>query len=258
MTSPAPLHWSIDHGAHHGPNLSFSGELRAALESSRRPVGNVDDAVRRRYTVLPNYWNGYDGGCDVLAFGELSLERTCIDAGYRYRTSYSNDASGESIQLEYETTEAPARAIVGPWSMATTNLPGNLYESSRTTGACVETPQGRCVELRVNDRLTFPAGVVPEGQPLCCTTSLFDSLGEWACEADMRLCLLEEGTKLKCDCRIAPIGQTTVELSRSPLTLQGWATVGPSEPPCYWWLDEAGRVAIASNVFCTFVLAEGT
>jgi hypothetical protein len=258
MTSPTPLHWSIDHGDHHGQNLSFSGELRAALESSRRPAGGVDDAVRRRYTVLPNYWNGYGGDCDVLAFGELSLERTCIDAGYQYRTSYSNDASGESISLDYETTDGTARAIVGPWSMATTNRSGDLYDSSRTTGACVERPEGRCVELRVNDRLTFQSGVVPEGQPLCCTTSLFDSLGEWTCEADMRLCLLEELTKIKCDCRISPIGETDIELSRSSVTLRGWATVGPSEPPCYWWLDEAGRVSIASNVFCTFVLTEGT
>jgi hypothetical protein len=258
MTSPTPLHWSIDHGDHHRQDLSFSGELRAALESSRRPVSSVDDAVRRRYTVLPNYWNGYAGDCDVLAFGELSLERTCVSAGYRYRTSYSNDASGESISLDYETTDGTARAIVGPWSMATTNRSGDLYDSSRTTGACVERPEGRCVELRVNDRLTFQSGVVPEGQPLCCTTSLFDSLGEWTCEADMRLCLLEELTKIKCDCRISPIGETDIELSRSSVTLRGWATVGPSEPPSYWWLDEAGRVAIASNVFCTFVLTEGT
>jgi hypothetical protein len=176
----------------------------------------------------------------------------------RYQVAYSNEASGEDLQLDYETTANPTRAVQSPWSVETANRAGDLYTSMQTGGALAEGEAEVRIELCVNDRLTFTSGHVPPGESVCCNWSLFDCMGEIVENDIPGINLLEDLEKLKLNCRIKAIGHTTIELARKHLRLDGYAVYGPKEVPGYWWLDESGRVRVMSNVFNTFVLTEGS
>ena len=261
MNELIPLHWSFDHTYHHAPKLSFREELLACLESVRSaPPDEIAGGVRTlRYTALPNYWSGYRGDGDVLAFGKVMVQRTLLQGGrFRYQVAYSNEASGEDLQLDYETDANPTRALQSPWSLETANRAGDLYKAIRTSGALVESGTEVRIELCVNDRLTLTSGHFPPGESVCCNWSLFDCMGEIVKNDITGINLLEDLEKLKPGCRIAALESTTIELAQKHLKLDGYAVYGSKEVPSYWWLDESGQVAVMSNVFNTFVLTAVT
>ncbi|MHC4252421.1 MAG: hypothetical protein ACYS9X_25155, partial [Planctomycetota bacterium] len=162
------LHWSYDYDYHH--QLSFRDALLAALASYRSSPTGGDSHT---YAVLPNYWNGYRRDVETLAFGEAVIDRTAVDGGIGYECSYRNEASGESLRLEFRCRDGLLRELLSPWKVTSRNDASSLYDSFSAEGRVIDADDGRRITLRVGP-LDVPAGIVDEGTPLVCNWSLFD------------------------------------------------------------------------------------
>lgn len=258
MSATSPLHWSFNYGPHHSPDSNFRAELSEHLESwvNDDSTGHDDRAMKLDYHILPNFWDGYANEGDLtsngsrmdLTCGSLRIQRsTPDDAHYAYDISYRHETSGEELSARYHTAHNPARSLQDTWSLHTTNRGRDLYRSIHIEGNI----EASAITLSVNDRLRFQSAKLPIGETVTCNWSLFDCFAELAPHAPFNL--LENLEKLKPGCRITFLEEHTLALSSGPLRLRGYVLHGPGAPPSYWWLREDGHVAIASNIFNTFV-----
>lgn len=249
----SPLHWTFDYNYHHG-NKDLRAEFLTCLEKA--PTTRSEEL---QYTVFPNYWSGYGPDPPVLAFGDLRLSKTTMPGGlFHFTVSYTNEASGEDLTLDYVTTNDPERFLAGEWTICTINHANDLYQSMTTIGYLLRETEGTVVKLRVNDRLDVRSGMLPAERIPTCNWSLFECLSELAEKSIVEIDILEDLEKLKPDCQLTSYEDTTIQLTDKELHLKGYILHGPKEVPGYWWISEQGQVMIMSNVFNTFVLTKET
>lgn len=260
MSAPVPLHWSFNYGPHHSPQSNFRAELLEHLDSCVQDDTAVrnDQPMELGYRILPNFWDGYATESELptnqtrleLACGRLHIRRSKSDANqYAYAINYRHETSGEDTFAHYLTRTDPTRNLVKEWSLQTTNQGRDLYRSIRIDGNIEES----AIMLSVNGELRFQNTDIPAGETVTCNWSLFEGFAELARHAPTQLNLLENLEKLKRGCRITFLEEHELALPSGPLRLRGYVLHGPGAPPSYWWLREDGQVAIASNIFNTFV-----
>jgi len=248
-----PLHWSFDYNYHHG-NKDQRTEFLTCLEKA--PTTRSEEM---HYTVFPNYWSGYELNAPALAFGVLRIFKTTIPGGLlHFSVSYTNEASGEDLTLDYVTTNEPERFLAGEWSIRTVNHAKDLYQSMTTSGYLLREAAGTVIKLRVNDNLDIRSGVMPAERTPTCNWSLFDCLTELVESNTVEIDILEDLEKLKPECKLTYYEETIIQLTDKELRLKGYILHGPKAEPGYWWISEQGQVMIMSNVFNTFVLTAGT
>lgn len=260
---PDSFHWSFDHPSGHGTAGNYHDELLRCLESARQGNGDIrkDRILTLHYAVLPNFWDGFavrsETPLDKVQFGSLRIQRMLTAGGsFECQVRYTNDASGEELELTYCTGTDVRRPLLGGWTLRAQNRAGDLYKEMSVSGSFRDRSEEREIELEINGRLPVVAGRVPIQHPITCNWSLFDCLGEAIEAKERRFHFLEDLEKLKEDCRFSPYERTEVPLRDGPLVLDGSVLYGPGQGPSYWWLDGDGHVAIMSNVFNTFVLKE--
>ena len=249
----ASLHWSFDYTRFNGQG--FEAELTAALQSAYaagRPAGPTS-----HYTVLPNFWGGYNWDAqdtDPLAFGSATIDRTSHDAGVGYHVDFYHEASGERLVLDFQSEASPLRPLTGDWRIHTTNDAPDEYNGFDAAGTLTDSGT-----IRVATRdIPFVEEQVPKGCPLICNWTLFDIIPALAKRPpNARFALLEDLEKLKPHCRIAPQDTCHLDLDGLGLELRGYVIFGVAQVPLWFWLDPHDTVAIATNIFHTFVLSSG-
>ena len=243
MIHDIALHWSFDHGSHHAAGFDFAEELRTALHQ-----GLAGDTLD--YLILPNYWSGYAGHAlkkvERLAFGKLQIRKQAENGIYIYQVSHRNEASGEELEATYQALDDPFRSLTGAWRMDARNHAGDQYRQLSVAGNL----QDEGYELTINNRIRLSQQTV---QQLTCNWSLFECLHELG---ESEINLLVDLEKPSPGCRLTWLDMHEIELAGQTIELTGYSLQGRGMPPSYWWLAADGRVAIMSNVFCTYVLGD--
>jgi len=252
------LHWSFDYTRFNGD--AFRDELIGALEAVY--VGGIPTEPASAYIVLPNYWRGYQGrgpgasGDKELAFGRVSIQRAVTDSAIAWRVESCHDASGERLELRFQTDASPLRRLQGEWRIDASNCAEGEYNEFHAEGRLDDSRQ---IHLAVGD-ISFVAGELEDDRPLLCDWTLFDVVPELArLPEGAEFALLDDLEKLKPRCRVRPLDTSSLPLAGGALDLRGFVVFGEAQVPCHYWLDANDNVAIASSTFHTLILrsAEG-
>ena len=251
MRDVSDLHWSVDYTAqtdHWDVRSELSQPLSEALSSP-----SVDPNASPKthgYTILPNFWCGYNPDethSARFSIGSLLVERTLAESGWRYRVIHDNTPSGERLTLDFTCGDEPLRPLRSPWRILAHNDADGVYSEVDWKGSI----EGATISLTTSRGLSFEAGEVPPGTPLTTIWALVDVLPTLTGGAD-GFSILEDLETLKPGCRIHPLETWTFESH----TLTGHVLSGEGLPPSYWWLTESGDVALVSTIFSTYVLCE--
>lgn len=156
------LHWTVDQSSHTAPPwdyvAEFSGPLANALASP--PLDPSATTKFHRYTILPNFWSGFnrDGKDPDLTIGSLSIERERADSQWQYQIEHVNVASGEHLTLDFVCEDKPLRPLRSPWRVHTENDADGSYDGIDWTG----TLDDGTIILTTPRGLATPAGSVPD------------------------------------------------------------------------------------------------
>lgn len=250
------LHWTVDHSSHTAPRwdyvAEFSDPLANALASP--PLDPSATTKFHRYTILPNFWSGFnrDGKDPDLTIGSLSIERERSDSYWQYHIEHVNVASGEHLTLDFVCEDKPLRPLRSPWRVHAENDADGSYDGIDWTG----TLDGGAIILTTPRGLTIPVGSVPDPGKLTCLWTFVDILPSLNGRSVSGFSVLEDLEVLKLDCRVQVLESWTFESDDAEYTLQGYSLFGEGLPPCYWWVTESGDVVAVSTILATFVLTE--
>ena len=112
---------------------------------------------------------------------------------------------------------------------------------------------GRAIVLSVNGA-RIEVGRWSGSVPLTTPWALLDTIP--GLEERCDIALLEDLERLREPVRVVPIGDWQWPPSHADLgTLSGCCVHGPGLLPTYYWVDDAGTVAIVSGLFQTWVRA---
>ena len=248
---PPELHWSFSQNDEHQPD--FSDELVAILRARR--IGATDRGPVT-YRVLPNFWRGYryEPESPELANGSIEIAATSPHPGtlIEYRVTTRNLSSGEHATYSFRAHADRWRSISGGWQIDVRNSSGDQYRRYRALGSLAD-DGGHAIVLSVNDA-RIEVGQWSGVAPLTTLWTLLDTIPEL--EERCEVALLEELGRLREPARVVPIGAWRWPPSHADLgTLTGWCVHGPGLLPTYYWVDDAGTVAIVSGLFQTWVRA---
>ena len=252
-TAPT-LHWSFDQTDSNQPD--FGTELIAILRTGRNRAAAAGGPASFR--VLPNYWRGYRQGepAAALANGslEVSADPTAAGGAIEYRVTTSNDTSGEHATYSFRAHDDRWRAISGDWRIEVDNRSGDRYRRYQASGGVAEEDAGgRAIMLSVNGA-RIEVGRWSGSVPLTTPWALLDTIPRLEERCD--IALLEDLERLREPVRVVPVGGWRWPPSHADLgTLSGWCVHGPGLLPTYYWVDDAGTVAIVSGLFQTWVRA---
>ncbi len=253
MKDNTRLHWSFDYntGAQH-PQFSHEliGTLRSANSHDTADTGTP--SRQHVYTILPNYWRGYQRGSDTLRIGTATVERHKAGNRWHYGITYNNSTSGETRRMRFRCRDDAFRSLTDRWHLEATNSAGDRYTHLKSEGHL--TPEAE-VRLRINGR-TISGGRVARATALTCNWALLDVI---PAQADTlrasgeaaRLAVLEDLSQLRTESRLR-----FFDSIETPLPLVGYTLHGVGLLPSYWWLDQHRNVAIISTFFETLVLRE--
>ncbi len=260
------IHWSFQYdGRSQAPH--FGKQLMAILNrgTSAPALRQTDQAQDAdRYTVLPNYWKGYKrvgemaGDCD-LAIGEAVIDRRCEASGnWRYEVRYVNATSGENLHLDFCCADDDFRTLRDTWRVTARNGAGDGYRQFAGEGRI--TSRGDFA-LVVND-VVLPIGRFDGSRPVTCNWTLFDVIPNLAHRLkasgeQVALGILEDLEKVRARACIGFLEDWVLPLDEEALELSGFFVYGVGMLPSHWWVDQQGRVVIASTTFQTFALAGG-
>lgn len=258
MANSNAQHWSFDYN-YGAQNPQFAQELVSTLRGydpgSGARQGQIEQATKHVYNILPNYWRGYNRG-DIdgqLCIGTASIERSIgNDNLWYYIVQYENTTSGENLRMQFQCSDAPSRSLRDSWRVDTQNSGKDEYSQLTYVGHL--TSDG-AVKLHIND-IEIVAGTVGSSVELTCNWALFDAIPMLAqtiqaSDSGVELVLLEDLEQLRPKNRLG-----FLESIQTPIPLDGYYLYGDGLLPSYWWLDGYGNVVIASSTFETLVLRE--
>lgn len=226
-------HWSIYNGNSRVGERKFQREI----ESIVLPAAG---SATQRYTVLPNFWDGYRHQAHQsdpnlpLESGSLSIRRVSAGPGLINNTvDYDNSISGEALHLEYACQDTPLRNLAGEWQLNTHNRTIDAYSGYSRRG-------------------TFEPGDIP----MMCNWSLFDALPLPGDYLNREFIIFDDLEKRQRGCRVLSLpDQWELRVSGGILHLNGYYIRGKGHVPTYWWVEEnSGQVIIMSNVFLSFIV----
>ncbi len=251
------LHWTVDHSDHTADQWDYIGEfsdpLAKALAST--PIDPTSTSKIHRYTILPNFWSGFNREADVspdLSIGSLSIERTRSESHWTYHVEHVNVASGELLTLDFTCEDEPLRPLRSPWRIQTTNNADGSYSAIDWAGSVDDTT----ITLTTSGGLSFPAGSVLDPARLTCLWALVDVLPALNGRSLEKLSVLDDLEILKPGSQVRPLETWTLEAGEARHTMQGYSLLGDGLPPCYWWVTDTGDVAAVSTILSTYVLTE--
>ena len=122
------------------------------------------------------------------------------------------------------------------------------------TGTSRELDGTRTIELTTERGLSFDAGTVLAEATLTCNWALLDIISALDGGRLDGLAILDDLEMLKLDCRTQPLEEWTFEAGSDRHRLSGYSVAGTGFPPSYWWLTEAGEVAVVATMLSTYVL----
>ena len=253
------LHWSVDY-SHQTTERDFRREFSQTLASAlaSAPIARNSDRRVHRYLLLPNFESGWKRGAPddpSLNCGGVSVKRTrSDDGGWQYHVEHVNTTSGEELTLEFACDDEPARPLRAPWRISTQNSADGSYSSISWTGTSKDVDRARTVMLTTERGLSFPAGTVAHDVALTCNWALLDIIPALDDGHLDRLAILDDLEMLKVDCRIQPLEEWTFQAGSDRHRLSGYSVVGTGFPPSYFWLTEAGEVAVVVTMLSTYVL----
>ena len=258
MNDSHPLHWSFDYN-YGTQNPQFAQELISTLCDSNSEIGarqtDAGQTVRQVYNILPNYWRGYsrDDTAQKLSIGTVIIERSKDNNDlWHYSVKYENTTSGENLRMQFRCRDEPYRPLTERWRVDARNGAPDAYTRLICDGHLT---LDREVKLHIN-RNEVGVGTVDAGVKLTCNWALFDvipALVQTIHTSDngVEIAVLEDLEQLRPKSRLS-----FLESIETPIPLDGYYLYGTGLLPSYWWLDEAGNVAIASTFFETLVLKE--
>ena len=130
------LHWSVDYTDqtdHWGVRSELAQPLAQALSST--PVDPDATSKTHRYTILPNFWCGFNRGHSPdFGIGSLVIERTRTEADWRYHVTHENTPSGERLILDFTCGDEPLRPLRSPWRIQAHNSADGIYNEVRLAG----------------------------------------------------------------------------------------------------------------------------
>ena len=247
------LHWSFDQVDSNQPD--FGTELVAILRAGRNRADAAGGPAL--YRVLPNYWRGYRHGepAAALANGSIEVSTVTTPGGpIEYRVTSRNDTSGEHASYSFRARDDRWRAISGAWRIDVDNSSGDQYRHYQAAGGVAEEDAGGgAIVLSVNGA-RIEVGRWSGSVPLTTPWALLDTIP--GLEGRCDIALLEDLERLREPVRVVPIGDWRWPPSHADLgTLSGCCVHGPGLLPTYYWVDDAGTVAIVSGLFQTWVRA---
>ena len=250
------LHWTVDHSSHTAPPwdyvAEFSDPLANALASP--PLDPSTTTKFHRYTILPNFWSGFnrDGKYPDLTIGSLSIERERFDSYWQYHIEHVNVASGEHLTLDFTCEDELLRPLRSPWRIQTRNSADGTYDAIEWSGSLA----GPSVTLSTARGLSIAAGTIPDPTRLTGLWAFVDILPALKNDSLDELTVLDDLEILKFNCCVRPLESWTLETGDAQHTLLGYSLFGEGLPPCYWWVTESGDVVAVSTILATFVLTE--
>ena len=130
------LHWSVDYTDqtdHWGVRSELAQPLAQALSST--PVDPDATSKTHRYTILPNFWCGFNRGHSPdFGIGSLVIERTRTEADWRYHVTHENTPSGERLILDFTCGDEPLRPLRSPLAHPGTQQRRWYLQRSRLAG----------------------------------------------------------------------------------------------------------------------------
>ena len=253
------LHWSVDHSDQTDRwdyVAEFSEPLTHALAS---PPIDPSSATRiHRYTILPNFWSGFNphGQDPDLSTGSLSVGRTRSESHWQYHVEHVNIASGEHLTLDFACEDESLRPLRSPWRITAQNTADGAYDAIDWTGSTSPGLDGASIGLTTSRGLSIAAGSAPDPARLTCLWAFVDILPTLNGRSLDRLAILDDLEVLKLDCRAQPLETWILETDAFHHKLQGYTLSGDGLSPCYWWVTDGGDVAAISTMLSTYVLTE--
>ena len=253
------LHWSVDY-SYQTAERDFRGEFSRTLANAlaAEPIGLDADKKSHRYRLLPNFHSGFkrEAPAEVptLSIGDVSVERTRREGVWEYHVEHANTTSGEELTLDFSCDDSHGRPLRSPWRIRSRNDADGSYSSISLAGTVEPMDASRKVELATEGGLTVSAGTVPHASTLTCNWALLDIIPALDGGRLEGLAILDDLEMLKVDCKIQPLEDWTFEVGPDRHRLTGYTVLGTGLPPSYWWLTEAGEVAVAATMLSTYVL----
>ena len=204
------MHWTLDHAAHtSGWDFRQAVSEPLAQSLSATPIDPTADRKMHRYTVLPNFWSGYNADArhgPLLAFGELSIDRSRTDRGdWIYQVEHINEASGEALSLDFVCGNEPNRPLRSPWQIAAQNSADGDYTSISWTGEYSVESERCSITLTTARGMSIPAGDADRASDLTCNWALVDILPSLGARVLDGLTILDDLEVLKPNCQIRPL-----------------------------------------------------
>ncbi len=101
---PENLHWSVDYAYHHSSNGDFRKQLWSCLEKSLCD-GNIRCSLsekKHHYTILPNFWNGYQPSLPDQGIGQATVHRNQESQSiWHYNIYCDNISNGAEMRLDF-------------------------------------------------------------------------------------------------------------------------------------------------------------
>jgi len=256
---PENLHWSVDYAYHHSSNGDFRKQLWSCLEKSLCD-GNIRCSLsekKHHYTILPNFWNGYQPSLPDQGIGQATVHRNQESQSiWHYNIYCDNISNGAEMRLDFRAQTNVQPTVVDKWHVHVKSHADGIYDRFDCIGSITNNGDQKQISLEMRTGLVIPAGEVSSSSSIICDWMLFDWIPTLAQES-AAWAMLEDLQRLKPNHHICRLEDWEFELDGHEICLRGYSVYGQGTEVSYWWLNEANEVVLISKTFSTYVLTKG-
>ena len=191
---PNNLHWSVDYAYHHSSNSDYQRQLLLLLEKSL-----CDSNIRRHvsekkhhYTILPNFWNGYQPSFPDQGIGQTTVHRNQGNQFiWHYNIHYKNITNGEEMRFDFRTQTNLQPTVIDKWYVHVKSQADGIYDQFGCTVEITDNGYWKQVSLEMETGLVVSVGKVSSSSSVVYDWMLFDWVSkleqEFAYQAELEL-----------------------------------------------------------------------